>query len=79
VNSINGSTLQGLEEFTSGDNLIRIVQLDFHLALGSGIDVIDDWFGYMFTEGGTSVGLESPLDRGLGCDDGWCGSDGCAT
>jgi hypothetical protein len=78
VNGINGSTLQGLEEFTSGDNLVSIVQFDFHLTLGSGVDVINNGLGYMLTKGSTGVSLEAPFDRGLCCDNSWCSSYSCA-
>ena len=68
MHHVDGAALHGLEQLAGGDNLVGVEQLDLHLAIGGGVDVIDGRLGHLLTQGGTGIGLHAPFDRRLGMD-----------
>ncbi len=53
------------EQLAGGDQLIGVIELDLHLAIGGLVERIDRGFDHMLGQRRAGIGLQAPSDRRL--------------
>ena len=70
MDGVDRAGLHGAEQFARRHELVGVVELDLHLALGGGVEHVDGGLGDVRAERGAGIGLQTPLDRRLRDDGG---------